>query len=337
MVSNATQESVRSILRRCFPPENKLNILTFCTHERYEQNLCMTGHEFYSIKHGKTWNKDYGVVPKNYHEIVEVPTHINFDLILSHTSCERIAIAKELQSIYNIPIIRHTHVLPDIRFDIPNQVQSFNRIPVDHDSFISRYNMGAWGKHESANCTFVEHGIDTEFWDKGIEKDRDDVCLSVVNDWPNRDWCCGWNLWNEIVSGGDSKLPVRVLGDSPGFSKPAETTEALRDAYKSSSIFLNTSIHSPVPTVLMEAMACGCAIVSTNNCMIPEIITHGENGLLANSADELREHCLYLLHNPDEARKLGENAKATIQDTFSLKRFTNSWNELFTTVIQNYR
>tara|TARA_R100001224_G_scaffold113378_1_gene98611 strand:+ start:31 stop:246 length:216 start_codon:yes stop_codon:yes gene_type:complete len=71
--------------------------------------------------------------------------------------------------------------------------------------------------------------------------------------------------------------------------------------------------------------------------MIPEIITHGENGLLANSADELREHCLYLLGHPDEARKLGESAKATIQDIFSLKRFTNSWNELFKTVIQNYR
>ena len=63
--------------------------------------------------------------------------------------------------------------------------------------------------------------------------------------------------------------------------------EALRDAYKSSSVFLNTSIHSPVPTVLMEAMACGCAVVSTDNCMIPEIIEHGVNGLLANTSEKL--------------------------------------------------
>ena len=64
-------------------------------------------------------------------------------------------------------------------------------------------------------------------------------------------------------------MPIKVLGDSPGLSKPAESIEALREAYKTSSIFLNTSIHSPVPTVLMEAMASGCAVVSTNNCMIP--------------------------------------------------------------------
>ena len=339
MSSVASQQSIRSIIRRStLTPKHKLNILTFCTHERYEQNLCRTGHNFYSIKHGKTWNTDFGKIPQNYEESDVAPWHVNFDLILCHTSCERISLAKQLQNLFNVPILRHTHVLPDIRFDVPSQVKSFNAIPVDHNSFISNYSMSQWGNYKNNTTSVIEHGVDVDFWDAGENPERDNVLLSVVNQWPDRDWCCGWNLWKETVGfQSTDPMPIRVLGDSPGLSKPADSIEALRHAYKSSSVFLNTSIHSPVPTVLMEAMASGCAVVSTNNCMIPEIIQHGENGLLADTADELRSSCQYLLDNPSKARELGEAAKKTMQDKFNLQRFVDDWNNLLFSVIDNYR
>tara|TARA_B100000287_G_scaffold2359_1_gene2317 strand:- start:476 stop:1498 length:1023 start_codon:yes stop_codon:yes gene_type:complete len=339
MSSIASQQSIRSIIRRStLTTKHKLNILTFCTHERYEQNLCRTGHNFYSIKHGKTWNTDFGKIPQNYEESDVAPWHVNFDLILCHTSCERISLAKQLQNLFNVPILRHTHVLPDIRFDIAGQVEGFNAIPVDHNSFISNYSMSQWGNYKNNTTSVIEHGVDVDFWDAGENPERDNVLLSVVNQWPDRDWCCGWNLWKETVRfQSPEAMPIRVLGDSPGLSRPADSIESLRHAYKSSSVFLNTSIHSPVPTVLMEAMASGCAVVSTNNCMIPEIIQHGENGLLADTADELRSSCQYLLDNPSKARELGEAAKKTMQDKFNLQRFVDDWNNLLFSVIDNYR
>lgn len=339
MVSRASQQSIRSIVRRSTLTKNqKLNILTFCTHERYEQNLCRTGHNFYSINHGKTWNTDFGKIPENYEEGDVAPWHINFDLILCHTSCERMSLAKQLQALFNIPILRHTHVLPDVRFNVSEQVAAFNSIPVEHNSFISSYNMSQWGNYKNINTSVIEHGVDVDFWSGGEEPERQNNLLSVVNQWPDRDWCCGWELWKETVNfQTPSQMPIKVLGDSPGLSKPAESIEALREAYKTSSIFLNTSIHSPVPTVLMEAMASGCAVVSTNNCMIPEIIQHGQNGLLADTADELRASCQYLLDNPSKARELGEAAKKTMRDKFNLQRFVDDWNDLFFNVIDNYR
>lgn len=339
MVSRASQQSIRSIVRRSTLTKNqKLNILTFCTHERYEQNLCRTGHNFYSINHGKTWNTDFGKIPENYEEGDVAPWHINFDLILCHTSCERMSLAKQLQALFNIPILRHTHVLPDVRFNVSEQVAAFNSIPVEHNSFISSYNMSQWGNYKNINTSVIEHGVDVDFWSGGEEPERQNNLLSVVNQWPDRDWCCGWELWKETVNfQTPSQMPIKVLGDSPGLSKPAESIEALREAYKTSSIFLNTSIHSPVPTVLMEAMASGCAVVSTNNCMIPEIIQHGQNGLLADTADELRASCQYLLDNPSKARELGEAAKNTMRDKFNLQRFVDDWNDLFFNVIDNYR
>ena len=219
MAANANKRAIKSIMRKC-DPDRKLNILTFATHERYEENLCKTGHNFYSLPIGKTWDTDYAPIPDNYHIINTIPDYVDFDLILTHTSCDRMFKAHQLLSGSDInegnktgiPILRHTHVLPDVRFDVPSQVTAFQQYPRDKDSFISAYNMAQWG---AADASFVEHGVDTEFWRDLSDGhgERDDACLSVVNDWPNRDWCCGFNLWKQTVQG----LPVKVFGKSPGF------------------------------------------------------------------------------------------------------------------------
>ena len=336
MTANANQRAIRSIMRKCKTPE-KLNILTFATHERYEENLCKTGHEFYSLAMGKTWDTDYAAVPDNYHIINTIPDYIDFDLILTHTSCDRMFQAHQYLAGSNvaqgnktgIPILRHTHVLPDVRFDVPSQIAAFQQYPSDKDSFISAYNMNQWGM---TDASVVEHGVETEFWNDG-ELERDNACLSVVNDWPNRDWCCGYNLWQQTIQG----LPAKVFGKSPGLSEPARSTEHLREIYQSSRIFYNTSLHSPVPSVLLEAMACGCAIVSTANCMIPEIIEHEKNGLISNNPQELRQFLELLLKDESAAKELGQNAAKTIQEKYNLERFIDNWNNLFYSTVNEYR
>ena len=335
MAANANKRAIKAIMRKC-DPDRKLNILTFATHERYEENLCKTGHNFYSLPIGKTWDTDYAPVPDNYHIISTIPDYVDFDLILTHTSCDRMFKAHQLLSGSDInegnktgiPILRHTHVLPDVRFDVVNQVATFQQYPCDRNSFISNYNKQEW----MSVGDVVEHGVDTDFWNSG-ELERDNACLSVVNDWPNRDWCCGFNLWKQTVQG----LPIKVFGKSPGFSEPASSTEHLREIYQSSRIFYNTSLHSPVPSVLLEAMSCGCAVVSTNNCMIPEIIENGKNGLVSNNPQELRGCLELLLKNQDLAKELGDNARKTIVEKYNLERFVNNWNNILHSTVNEYK
>ena len=92
MPANATPRAVRNIVRSA-RPQKKLNILTFPTHERYEQNLARTGHNFYSLSFGKKWDTDYAEIPDNYYMMDTIPDYIDFDLILAHTDCERLAAA----------------------------------------------------------------------------------------------------------------------------------------------------------------------------------------------------------------------------------------------------
>ena len=97
MTASANKRAVRAIMRRC-DSKRRLNILTFATHERYEENLCKTGHNFYSLKYGKEWDTTYSQVPQNYHIINSIPDDVDIDLLLTHTSCERLQVAHNLLS-----------------------------------------------------------------------------------------------------------------------------------------------------------------------------------------------------------------------------------------------
>ena len=117
-----------------------------------------------------------------------------------------------------------------------------------------------------------------------------------------------------------------MVGDTPGLSKPAASIEELVATYQNSRIFLNTSTISPVPTALMEAMSCGCAVVTTATCMIPEIIENGVNGFISNDPEELKQYLVDLLNNEDLAKKIGSNARNTITEKYSTSKFVDSWN-----------
>ena len=342
MTANATRRSIRSLMRKIKRGDN-LNILTFATHERYEENLCRTGHHFYSLRYGKEWDSSYAAIPSNYHIISSIPESVDFDLVLSHTSCDRLEVAHNLLSEtigsptnkMSVPLLRHCHVLPDVRFDIEQEINNFGSVPADCNSFISNFNRESWG-YEESNSRVIEHGVDTEFWTPDAKISNAPLCLSVVNEWPSRDWCCGFSLWKKTTQGLPTNVWGKCTGANTGFSEVARDREHLRQIYRNSRIFYNTSLHSPVPTVLLEAMACGCAIVSTATCMIPEIIEHGKNGLISNDPNELREFLEMLIKDKDLANKLGQEARKTICEEYNLQSFVDNWNNLFYDTIENY-
>lgn len=345
MTARASAKSVKLIMNTaCGHSDRPLNILTFATHERYEENLCKTGHNFYSLKFGKEWDTTYAPVPENYHIVDKIPEHVDIDLVLSHTSCNRLQIAHDLLSgtmgqsnKSPVPILRHCHVLPDIRGNTVQQTMDYKKIPVDANSFISNFNRDTWG-FSADNSSVVEHGVDTEFWSQGVvSHSRELYCLSVVNEFPSRDWCCGFNLWKEVASSVPCEVVGKCTGEHAGFSQPAQCREHLRDIYQTAAVFLNTSIHSPVPTVMMEAMACGCPVVTTGTCMIPEIIEHGVNGIIAKDVQDMKFWCRELLEKPELARKIGEAGRKTIEEKYSLEKFVQNWNKLFYKTIGEFK
>ena len=324
-VSSITRAATRKI-------NDPLNILTFPTHERYETLLCKTGHNFYSYRAEgiKDWNinnakilENYVLLDPNLHE-QQIPPYIDFDLVLSQNKFGQFQTAFPIAKKFHLPLIslEHTLPVPDWSEEVLQQTRTMRG---DINIFISEYSLGAWGWSSQNDTTVITHGVDTELFKPDDSKERENHALSVVNDWINRDWCCGFTIWQNVTKG----YPTRVLGDTPGLSKSANSIEDLVHAYQTSRVFLNTSTVSPIPTALIEAMACGCAVVSTATCMIPEIINHGVNGFLGESEEELKEYLVELLNDEDMAIKMGQEARKTIESKLSEEQFINKWEHAF--------
>ena len=51
---------------------------------------------------------------------------------------------------------------------------------------------------------------------------------------------------------------------------------------------------------------------------------------------ELRAYLEMLLNNPALARKLGDNARKTIEEKYGIDKFLKSWNDLLYKTVENY-
>lgn len=326
---------VGSIIRAATrKPGEPLNILCCPTHERYESGLAKTEHNFYAIRTEgvKDWDRTYAPLPNNYTLLNpsrasnQVPPDLDFDLVLSQNKFGQYQILSQIAGKLQLPLVSLEHTLPHPSWD-GRQKSELRELRGERNVFISNFSVGQWGwSPKDPTLRVIHHGIDTEtFCPNEMLCDRKPLLLSVVNDWINRDWCCGYNLWKDVTK----DLPVLAVGKTPGLSEPAKSIPDLVMKYRSSRVFLNTSLISPVPTALLEAMACGCAVVSTATAMIPEVITHGEDGFIANDPKELRSYCQMLLQDEELAGEVGRRARETVLAKFSMGAFVEKWNRVF--------
>ena len=86
-----------------------------------------------------------------------------------------------------------------------------------------------------------------------------------------------------------------------------------------------------LPTVILEAMACALPVVSTTLAGVPEMVIHGETGLLAPPADApaLAAHLATLAQNPALRAAFGQAGLQHVQQTFSLQKTAGHLASLF--------
>lgn len=305
------------------------NILTSPTHERQEICMCKTGANFYSIwKDGiKKWNTQYGEVPNNYYLMYKLnnqfPLWLDIDIVLSQNKFGQFQFLEPMARRLQTPLISMEHTLP-APFWGSDQVDYVRSLRGTINIFISNFSLNAWKWEDRGDTFVIEHCVDTDLFTTN-NLDRQNHILTVANDYIGRDVFLNYKQYVEVTNG----LPVHPIGDTPGLSKPAKNIAELVREYQTSRIFLNTAHWSPIPTSLLEAMSCGCAVVSCATCAIPDYIKDGENGLLAKNNKEMRDKLLLLLNDPVLCNKLGQNARATIIKKCNIDRYIKDWKGIF--------
>jgi len=141
---------------------------------------------------------------------------------------------------------------------------------------------------------------------------------------------------------GDQYQPLQQWIETLGLEQQvvlegAKSHDELLPIYRQAAIFalpcrlMDNGDRDGIPNVLVEAMACGLAVVSTNISGIPELIEHEHNGLLVaeRKSDELAEALQRLLADRSLADRLADNARRTVCERFDSRRTTEELKRLF--------
>lgn len=104
------------------------------------------------------------------------------------------------------------------------------------------------------------------------------------------------------------------------------TSSALRDLYAESAVVALPLEDVPFVagySTLLEGMAMGKPVIASRIKLIGDFIKDGWNGFLVRPGDpeHMRDRIKFLLDNPDEARRIGENARRTVEERFTLDHF----------------
>jgi len=100
-------------------------------------------------------------------------------------------------------------------------------------------------------------------------------------------------------------------------------------------IYVMCSETESFPNALLEAMACGCAVIGSQVGGIPELISHGESGLLFESknVEALSAALKTLIIDPAQRKSLANQAAIFARETFSMEVNARRNEELYRTLL----
>jgi glycosyltransferase involved in cell wall biosynthesis len=127
-----------------------------------------------------------------------------------------------------------------------------------------------------------------------------------------------------LLVGSGPELPaLKELRDSLGLGNVCHFEPGrpdVADWMRGMDIFVNSSETESFPNALLEAMACGCCVIGSSAGGIPELISHGEDGLVFDRTNEadLEEKLMSAVRDAELRERLRGNAVHTAHERFSM-------------------
>ncbi|HLX59538.1 MAG TPA: glycosyltransferase [Ktedonobacteraceae bacterium] len=312
----------------------RLNILIWHIHGSYLNTLSRIEHNWYLptkpgriegyIGKGHTFD-----IPEYVREVpAESVRHLDLDLVICQTPDNYFKDRFEILSAEQcrLPVIYLEHNTPKPgAVDTPHPVDDPNVLLVH----VTHYNRLMWDNGRTPNI-IIEHSVAI---DSSIRYNGRRECgITVINSMQQRPRTVGYDLFLQARQ----HVPLDVVGmETEAFNGlgdvPYRDLHRLTADYR----FLFSPIrYTSLPLAVIEAMTIGMPVVALATTELPTVIAHGETGYISCDIDELIGHMRLLLTNPEEACRLGRNARTVARERFGLERFIRDWNKAFALVTQ---
>lgn len=136
------------------------------------------------------------------------------------------------------------------------------------------------------------------------------------------------------VHGGSYTAELKALAERLGIQQNVIFTGHRRDAARilaACDLFTMPSFEEPFGVVYLEAMAMRRPVISIDNGGTPEVVSHGEDGLLSPPWDvpRLADNIAGLLRDPDRRRRMGEHGRQRVLDYFNPERMARETGDVY--------
>ena len=149
----------------------------------------------------------------------------------------------------------------------------------------------------------------------------------------------------ELILVGDGPEEDRIVRETENMDLKSQVQFVGRkseretlDIIARSDILVLPSFMEGLPVVLMEAMALGVPVVTSQVAGIPELVENGRTGLLFHPADwdGLEQALADMLSDTKARENMAKAAKAVIMQEFDIRRATQVLPGLFAKAVQSY-
>jgi glycogen synthase len=141
------------------------------------------------------------------------------------------------------------------------------------------------------------------------------------------------------VARGELEQQAVALGldgavDFLGWVEPDRVPELLATA----TVVAMPSRREGLPVAAVEAASMARPMVASRAGGLPEVIVHGESGMLVERDDArgLADAITFLLEHPDEAARMGQAARDRIRETMSLDRCVDAYDDVYRRLTRSY-
>ena len=305
----------------------RLKILTWHTHGSYLYYLTQAPHDFYVLSKpdrpagygGRCGHLPWG---SNVHDLpVSEARHQPLDLIVFQDDHQYLEDQHQFlsEAQRRLPKIYIEHDPPRENPVDTRHIVSGDGTLVVH---VTAFNRLMWDTR--APSRVIDHGVVAPRVGYTGELPRG---LVVINNIASRGRRLGLDVFQEMRR----EVPLDLVGmgaaEAGGLGEiPHSELPGFAARYR---FFFNPIRYTSMGLAVIEAMMVGLPIVALATTEMVTVVKDGLNGFIDTDPSRLVTRMQALIKDPEEARRLGAEARRTALERFSIQRFVADWNDAF--------